>query len=155
MGSGRGVGLGEGEGPCAGAAPPLRAAQPFAFSPRGGRLHLRPPPSPSQDGKTALDNAKEVGNTEVVLLLLRLFDPAAADAMQAGRAAYRAHPSLSFSPIPSLSFSPSLRLARFSSCCNLSLSHHLVPVLPRVLLSLPHLQTQDKGASFRNRNAQK
>ena len=90
------------------AASPRRQAP--ALSLRGGRLHLRPPPSPSQDGETALDLAKQWNRTEVV----RLFDPAAADAMQAGRAAYRAHPSLSFSPIPSLSFSPSLRLARFS-----------------------------------------
>ena len=71
----RGRGGGGGEGPCAGAAPPLRAAQPFTLSPRGGRLHLHPPPSPSQFGKTALDLAnlhpvgKAIKSTEVVKIL--------------------------------------------------------------------------------------
>ena len=57
-----------GEGPCAGATPPLRAAQPPALSPRGGRLHTSAlPPSPSQQGSTALDEVKagaaEAANT--------------------------------------------------------------------------------------------
>ena len=49
------------------AASPRRPAA--AFSPQGGRLHLRPPPSPSQGGDTALDDAKSHGHTEVVKLL--------------------------------------------------------------------------------------
>ena len=74
-GLGRGAGRG-GEGALRRrrAAPSRRLAS--ALSPRGGRLH--PPPSPSQDGITALEEAKERKNTEVV----RVFDPAAADAMQ-------------------------------------------------------------------------
>ena len=67
-------GRGEGQGGDGGgalrrrrAASPRRPAP--ALSPRGGRLHLRPPPSPSQDGDTALDYAKSKGLTEVVKLL--------------------------------------------------------------------------------------
>ena len=86
VGSGRGGGAGVwGEGPCAGAAPPLRAAQPFkALSPRGGRLHLCPPPSPSQYGYTALGAAKHQKQTEVIKILE---NPAAYLAAQVGRAA--------------------------------------------------------------------
>ena len=56
----RGWGGGGGRGPAQAPrrTPPLRAAQPFALSPGGGRLNLRPLPSPSQDGKTALDEVK-------------------------------------------------------------------------------------------------
>ena len=74
-GGGKGAGRRWGEGPYAGAAPPLRAAQPRVLSPRGGRLHLHPPPSPSQFGKTALDLAnlhpvgKAIKSTEVVKIL--------------------------------------------------------------------------------------
>ena len=81
---GRGEGAGRGWGRALRrrrAASPRRPAP--ALSPRDGRLHLRTSPSPSQDGETALDIAKEKKRTEIV----RLFDPAAADAMQAGRAA--------------------------------------------------------------------
>ena len=49
------------------AASPRRPAA--AFSPQGGRLHLRPPPSPSQGGDTALDCAKINNHTEVIKLL--------------------------------------------------------------------------------------
>ena len=56
-GSGRGAGRGWGGGALfTGVAPPLCAAQPPAFSRRGGRLHL--PPTPSQDGHTALHNGE-------------------------------------------------------------------------------------------------
>ena len=50
------------------AASPRRPAA--ALPPRGGRPHLRPPLSPSQDGNTALVWAKNRNNTEVVRLLL-------------------------------------------------------------------------------------
>ena len=70
MWGGRGEGRGGGGG---GALRRRRAASPLrpaaAFSPRGGRLHLRPPPSPLQNGDTALDWAKEEEHTEVVQLL--------------------------------------------------------------------------------------
>ena len=49
------------------AASPRRPAP--ALSPRGGRLHRRPPPSPSQGGKTALDDAKHFKRTEIIKLL--------------------------------------------------------------------------------------
>ena len=49
-----------------------RAASPRCpapvLSPRGGRLHLHPPPSPSQKGKTALGLAKKDNHKEVVLI---------------------------------------------------------------------------------------
>ena len=54
-------GVGLGEGPC--------AAQPPSPPPAGGRLHLRPPSSASQFGKTALDLAKEKEHPEVVRLM--------------------------------------------------------------------------------------
>ena len=76
MGSGRGGGAGVGGGALRRrrAASPRRP-QPSALSPRGGRLHLHPPPSPSQFGKTALDLAnlhpvgKAIKSTEVVKIL--------------------------------------------------------------------------------------
>ena len=49
------------------AASPRRPAP--ALSPRGGRLHLHSPPSPSQDGTTALGIAKYYNHTEVIKLL--------------------------------------------------------------------------------------
>ena len=61
-----------------------RRPQPFALSPRGGRLHLRPPPSPSQGAQTALDWAKCNSDTEVIKILE---NPAAYLAAQVGRAA--------------------------------------------------------------------
>ena len=74
---GRGEGRsGVGEGPCADAAPPLRAALAAPALPhRGGRLHsaYSTPPSPlspSQWKQTALDLAKQENYTEIVTLLL-------------------------------------------------------------------------------------
>jgi len=67
------------------AAPPLRAAQPPPLFPRNGRLHVFPPPSPSQRGRTALDDAKKYGGTEVVTVLEK-YTPAYV-AAQVGRAA--------------------------------------------------------------------
>ena len=58
-----------------------------ALSPRGGCLHLRPPPSSSQYGSTALDVAKEMTCTEVVKLLKK-YTPAYL-AAQVGRAMLR------------------------------------------------------------------
>jgi hypothetical protein len=85
-GSGRGAGRGWGGGALlTGAAPRLRAAQPPPSPPRGGRLHLRPSPSPSQDGDTALDEAKKQNRTEVIKLLEK-YTPAYF-AAQVGRAA--------------------------------------------------------------------
>ena len=72
-GEGRGWGLG-GEGPCVGAAPPLRAAH--SPRPLPPRRPPPPPPLPSlprrQEGKTALDRAKEKGRTQVIALLKNL-----------------------------------------------------------------------------------
>ena len=84
---GEGRGWAWGEGPCAGAAPPLRAAHsPRPLPPR------RPPPLPPlpslprwQDGDTALDDAKYKGHTQVIALLKN----AAAVAAQVGPSTYR------------------------------------------------------------------
>ena len=71
-GGGEGRSGGGGRGPAQAprrlSAPPSRRPLPPLLS-GGGRLHLRPPPSPSQDGDTALDYAKSKGLTEVVKLL--------------------------------------------------------------------------------------
>ena len=94
---GRGEGRGGGGG---GALRRRRAASPRrpapALPPRGGRLHLRPAPSASQHGDTALDRAKEKKHTEVVKLLE---NPAAYFAAQVGRAAPRAVSPLCTAPI--------------------------------------------------------
>ena len=67
-----------------GAAPPLRAAQPPPLSPPGAAASTSSlPPSPSQDGDTALDDAKKRSHTEVVKLL----ENAPAIAAQVSRAA--------------------------------------------------------------------
>ena len=97
-GSGRGAGRGLGEGPCAGAAPPLRAAQPPP-SPPGAAASTSAPPSPSQSGDTALDDAKEKGHTEVKLL--EKCTPAYF-AAQVGRTAPRRAATSSAYPHPSL-----------------------------------------------------
>ena len=87
------VGWAPGPWPLAPAQAPRRlsaAAQPPALSPRGGRLHLRPShPSPSQDGKTALDFAKTMEHTGAIKILE---DPAAYLAAQVGHAAPHAAP---------------------------------------------------------------
>ena len=99
MGLGVGGGWSEGPGGVWGGAlftdvaPPLRAAHasPRPLPPGPRRLNLPPPPAlPSQDGDTALDDAKSRGNPEVVKLLEN--DPAYL-AAQAGRAAPHAAPS--------------------------------------------------------------
>ena len=79
MGSGRehGAGVGGGTLRRRRGASPRRPAP--ALSSRGGRPHLRPPPSPSQSGDTALDMAKERKHTEVIGIL----ENAPADAAQA------------------------------------------------------------------------
>ena len=81
-GEGRGVGLG-GEGPCAGAAPPLRAARSPPPAPSAAAASTSAP-SPSlsrrQDGDTALDDAKSKGHTQAIALL----ENAAAIAAQVG-----------------------------------------------------------------------
>ena len=77
-----GVGLG-GKGPCAGAAPPLRAARspPPAPSAAAASTSAPSPRFPRrQDGATALDNAKSKGHTQVIALL----ENAAAVAAQVG-----------------------------------------------------------------------
>ena len=94
-GSGRGAGRGLGEGPCAGAAPPLRAAQPPP-SPPGAAASTSAPPSPSQSGDTALDDAKEKGHTEVKLL--EKCTPAYFAAQVGHPATRRAAPSLVHNP---------------------------------------------------------
>ena len=67
----RGGGGAWGEGPCAGTAPPLRAAH--SPRPHPPRRPPPPPPLPSlprwQDGDTALDDAKSQGHTQVIALL--------------------------------------------------------------------------------------
>ena len=95
---GRGEGRGEGGG---GALRRRRAASPrrpaAALCPRGGRLHLRPPPSPSQGGNTALDFAKQQKHTEVVKLL----ENAPAFAAQVGAAPPHLYaPPLRLSVVP-------------------------------------------------------
>ena len=83
--SGRGAGRGWGGGALfTGAAPPLRAAQPplSPSPPQGRRLYLFPPPSPSQHGETALDDAEMKNRTKVIKVL----ENAPAIAAQVGRA---------------------------------------------------------------------
>ena len=92
-----GVG-GRGGGGGVGALRRRRAASPrrpgLRPPPQGGRLHLRPAPSPSQKGKTALGIAKKIKyktqhHTEVIKILE---NPAAYFAAQVGRAAPHAVP---------------------------------------------------------------
>ena len=90
MGSGRGGGAGVGKGACAGAAPPLRAAQSLPSPPGAvASTSALPPPSPSQGGETALDYAKKNNHTEVVRLLQ---NPTAYLAAQVGRTAPHPRP---------------------------------------------------------------
>ena len=77
-GEGRGWGLG-GRGPCAGAAPPLRAAHSPPPAPSAAASSTSAPALPSlprrQDGDTALDNAKRRGHTQAIVRIMEN-DPA-------------------------------------------------------------------------------